>query len=113
MTAARRRQGSCDEGSPDSRAEEKGEGGIEIRLNGEVRTLRPGSTLASLLDEVGRDPRTVAIERNGKIVRRADFSDTRLDSGDRVEIVQFVQGGAGGSSRLAVDRAGKESAGDR
>lgn len=46
-----------------------------------------------LLVALGKDPRLVAVERNGKIVRRAFFENTVLDSGDAVEVVQFVQGG--------------------
>lgn len=66
---------------------------IEIALNGEPRRVAEGSTLLDLLAELGRDPRTVAMERNGDLVRRADFGEVRLAAGDRVEVVQFVQGG--------------------
>jgi sulfur carrier protein len=67
--------------------------GFEIRINGQPRTVAPGSTLATLVEELGKDPRTIAIEKNGDIVRRAAFGDTRLAPGDVLEIVQFVQGG--------------------
>ena len=66
---------------------------IEIRLNGKTKSVPAGSTLAALLSVLGKDPRTVAIERNGDIVRRAKFDGTSLGEGDVVEIVQFVQGG--------------------
>ena len=66
---------------------------IEIRLNGQAKSVPAGSTLAALLLSLGKDPRTVAIERNGDIVRRAAFDATRLAAGDVLEIVQFVQGG--------------------
>jgi sulfur carrier protein len=42
---------------------------------------------------LGRDPRTVAVERNGIIVRRAEYGATGLEAGDRLEVVHFVQGG--------------------
>ncbi|HEX6862802.1 MAG TPA: sulfur carrier protein ThiS [Thermoanaerobaculia bacterium] len=66
---------------------------FELTLNGEPRRLPEGATVLDLLATVGRDPRTVAVERNGEIVRRADYGETRLGSGDRLEVVHFVQGG--------------------
>lgn len=66
---------------------------MTIQVNGEPRELAPGTDLASLLEELGRHPRTVAVERNGEIVPRARYADTELLDGDRLEIVGFVQGG--------------------
>jgi thiamine biosynthesis protein ThiS len=66
---------------------------IEIRLNGQPKRVSEATTIASLLQELGKDPRTVAIERNGEIVRRARFDETGLAAGDVLELVQFVQGG--------------------
>ena len=66
---------------------------IEIILNGEARQSAVGATLLDLLAELGRDPRTVAVERNGEIVRRPEYGTTVLVAGDRLEVVHFVQGG--------------------
>ncbi|HKV10269.1 MAG TPA: sulfur carrier protein ThiS [Thermoanaerobaculia bacterium] len=66
---------------------------FELTLNGEPRRLPAGATVLDLLAAVGRDPRTVAVERNGEIVRRAEYGETRLGAGDRLEMVHFVQGG--------------------
>ena len=66
---------------------------IDIQLNGEVWSLEQKATLLGLLSSLGKDPRTVAVERNGSIVRRPDYGDCHLQAGDRVEIVHFVQGG--------------------
>lgn len=60
--------------------------GKEIRLPSEV-------SLADLVRSLGRDPRSVAVERNGEIVRRAQLDSVCIASGDVIEIVQFVQGG--------------------
>lgn len=65
----------------------------EILLNGEARQLPVGATVLDLLAGLGRDPRTVAVERNGEIVRRPDYGATVLAAGDRLEVVHFVQGG--------------------
>lgn len=66
---------------------------LEIVLNGEPHRLPSGSTLLDLVASLGRDPRTVAVERNGEIVRRPDYAATVLAAGDRLEVVHFVQGG--------------------
>lgn len=64
-----------------------------VRVNGEARRLEAGTTVAALLAELGRDPRTVAVELNGSIVPRERYEFVGLQEGDRLEIVQFVQGG--------------------
>lgn len=66
---------------------------MQIQVNGEAVDLEGAPTVAEWLDAMGRDPRTVAIERNGEILPRDDYADTRLEDGDRLEMVQFVQGG--------------------
>lgn len=66
---------------------------LDVLLNGEPHRVPEGSTVLDLLAGLGRDPRTVAVERNGDIVRRADYGATALGPGDRLEVVHFVQGG--------------------
>lgn len=72
---------------------EEKEASLDLSLNGEPHRLPAGATVLDLLAGLGRDPRTVAVERNGEIVRRADYRGTRLEAGDRLEVVHFVQGG--------------------
>ena len=67
---------------------------IDVVLNGEPRTVAAGLTLLALLEELGREPRAVAVEHNGTIVPRQAFGETALGPGDRLEVVHFVQGGA-------------------
>jgi sulfur carrier protein len=66
---------------------------LDLSVNGDPHRLPAGATVLDLLAGLGRDPRTVAVERNGEIVRRGDFRGTRLEAGDRLEVVHFVQGG--------------------
>lgn len=66
---------------------------IEIVVNGEPAAAPVGASVLDWLESAGRDPRVVAVERNGEIVPRARFADTPLARGDRLEVVQFVQGG--------------------
>ena len=67
---------------------------IEIRVNGEIRTIPAGSTVRSLLEGLGiadRDGTAVAV--NMEVVPRRAHTATVLQTGDRVEIVQAVGGG--------------------
>jgi len=66
---------------------------VSIQLNGEPRRVADGSTVGDLLAELGRHPRAVAVEHNDRILPRQQYDATRLDDGDRVEVVGFVQGG--------------------
>lgn len=61
--------------------------------NGQAQTLGAPVTLREFLTAQGYDPTRVAVERNGSVVRRADFDTVRLDDSDTLEIVRFVGGG--------------------
>ena len=64
-----------------------------ILVNGEPRELARGTRLLDLLAVLALDPRAVAVERNGEVLRRAQLGEVELRAGDRLEIVRFVQGG--------------------
>ena len=66
---------------------------IAIHLNGDLRRVTVGSTIAGVLGELGLDPRKVAVERNLEIVPRSTFGEVRVNEGDAFEIVHFVGGG--------------------
>jgi thiamine biosynthesis protein ThiS len=67
---------------------------VEIVVNGTPRAAADGSTVASLLEELAIRPERVAVERNQDIVPKERFGDVALAEGDRIEIIQFVGGGA-------------------
>jgi thiamine biosynthesis protein ThiS len=66
---------------------------ITISVNGESRAAKPGATVVDLLRDLGLNGGRVAIERNLEILPRPKWSETRVEPGDRYEIVQFVGGG--------------------
>lgn len=70
---------------------------MKLQINGEERELAEGLTLAVLVEQLGMKADRVAVELNREIVRRELWPQTRLNGGDRLEIVQFVGGGSGGS----------------
>jgi sulfur carrier protein len=65
-----------------------------IRVNGQDEPLNV-ATLAALLEEKAVDvaQRGIAVALNGSVVPRADWSATRLNAGDNIEIVRARQGG--------------------
>ena len=67
--------------------------GMKLFINGEESPFVGVATLAELIDELGMKGDRVAVELNREIVPRAQWNDTRLRDGDRLEIVHFVGGG--------------------
>ena len=68
----------------------------KIILNGEPREVPEGATVLDLLTDLGRHPRTVAVEHRGEILPRERYAAATLRDGDRLEVVGFVQGGGQG-----------------
>ncbi len=66
---------------------------IELVINGEPRTFPAPLTVAQLVESLDLTGKRIAIEKNGEIVPRSQHADTRLASGDRLEIVVAVGGG--------------------
>jgi thiamine biosynthesis protein ThiS len=66
---------------------------MEIRVNGEARSVSVGMTVAGLLQQLGMQPRYVAVERNFELVPRARHAECVLQAGDSVEVVTLVGGG--------------------
>lgn len=74
---------------------------MTIHLNGEQREVPDGMTLAGLIDWLELPADRVAIERNLEVVKKANWIETRLENGDRLEIVRMVGGGSPGFIRLS------------
>ena len=66
---------------------------IQLSVNGQVQRLEPGANVALLLDALELAGKRVAVEKNGEIVPRSRYGDTRLAEGDALEIVVAVGGG--------------------
>ena len=66
---------------------------MRILLNGDARDIQPDTTVKSLLDFLGLDPRVVAVEVNRTVVKRDRYTTMRIPEGAEVEIVAFVGGG--------------------
>ena len=66
---------------------------IPIVINGVEHTVASQQTVLDLLRSLGLEPARVAVELDRRIVRQAQWNDTVVGAGARLEIVQFVGGG--------------------
>lgn len=66
---------------------------IAVTINGEPRQFAEPLRFQQLLDNLGLAGKRVAVERNGEIVPRGEFTARVIADGDRLEIVVAVGGG--------------------
>ncbi len=66
---------------------------MQVRLNGELREIPEGTTVAALLTQLGVKAQRVAVEVNEAVVTKDRYAAHLLNGGDAVEIVAFVGGG--------------------
>jgi thiamine-phosphate pyrophosphorylase len=66
---------------------------VEIVVNGKPVSVIPGATIHDFLTGKRMTDAMAIVERNGKIVPRGEYGDTRLEAGDRLEVVHAVGGG--------------------
>lgn len=65
---------------------------MTITLNGDLYETE-AVTVTALLERLDIDPRRVAVERNFVVVKRDAYGSTPIETGDQIEIVNFVGGG--------------------
>ena len=63
-----------------------------IKVNGEELDIA-GKTITEFILTTEYDSKRIAVERNGDIVPKAQYSETVLEDGDNLEVVSFVGGG--------------------
>ncbi|UKO98803.1 sulfur carrier protein ThiS [Nostoc sp. UHCC 0870] len=68
-------------------------GQITLQVNGETHNCVSQTPLPDLLQQLGFNPRLVAVEYNGEILHRQFWEQTTIQSGDRLEVVTIVGGG--------------------
>jgi thiamine biosynthesis protein ThiS len=78
---------------------------MTITLNGDpFDTDAP--TISALLERLDIDPRRVAVERNFVVVKRDAYGTTAVETGDQIEIVNFVGGGAETFGNVEIGKCG-------
>lgn len=68
---------------------------MNLVLNGEPREVPDGATIAQAVAASGApaDGRGIAVALDGEVVPRGRWDATELREGQRVEVLQAVQGG--------------------
>jgi len=66
---------------------------MEITINGSSHQLAEATTVQQLLQQLTLGEGRIAVELNGEIVPRSQFSARHIQAGDRLEIVQAIGGG--------------------
>jgi sulfur carrier protein len=68
---------------------------MRVILNGEPHELDDGATVEAAVEVTGAPPegRGVAVAAEGEVVARGEWTSTRLSEGQKVEVLQAVQGG--------------------
>ncbi|MDI3387144.1 sulfur carrier protein ThiS [Streptomyces sp. B-S-A8] len=79
--------------SADSTGTDRTSTATRVSVNGEERSVCPGTTLGALVATVSAAPSGVAAAVNETVVPRGEWPRTALAEGDRVEILTAVQGG--------------------
>lgn len=64
-----------------------------MKVNGKQVDLTTTQTITEYLISLKINPNTVTIEWNGEILDRVKWSETFLNSNDKIEIIKFVGGG--------------------
>jgi sulfur carrier protein len=66
---------------------------VRASINGEERELPDGTTVAELLEQLGVMRNGVAVAKNDRVVRRAEYASSTIADGDAIEIIKAVAGG--------------------
>jgi sulfur carrier protein len=66
---------------------------LKLSVNGAERDVPEGLRIPGLLELIRVPAGQVAVEVNGRVVRRAQHPEVELRPGDQVEVVTFVGGG--------------------
>jgi sulfur carrier protein len=66
---------------------------MTVTVNGQVREISDGTTVAALVAGLGTGGRGVAVAVNAEVVSRSQWDGTPLQPGDRVEVLGAAQGG--------------------
>lgn len=66
---------------------------VKVRVNGELREVKEGTSVLGLLEELSLAGKPVVVEWNEQPLLPREFDQTRLSEQDAVEIVQITAGG--------------------
>tara|TARA_Y100001968_G_scaffold89864_1_gene80842 strand:- start:306 stop:524 length:219 start_codon:yes stop_codon:yes gene_type:complete len=70
---------------------------MNLRINGENETIKQSNDklfLEDLIKHLGYQPQLVVVELNGLIINPKDWTNTKINDGDCLEVVTIVGGGS-------------------
>ena len=66
---------------------------MKFTVNGKSRDLPGQPTVGDYIRQLGINPLAVAVEMNGRIVKREQFDQTAIPQDARLEVVRMMGGG--------------------
>jgi sulfur carrier protein len=66
---------------------------MDVTVNGEARLVPAGTTVDSLVDEIGCGRKGTAVAVNEEVVPRSTWASVEIRPGDRIEVLAAKQGG--------------------
>jgi len=66
---------------------------LVLTINGESKEVDDGLNIEEVLKILNLPNERVAVELNLSVIRKAEWSVTKLRDGDKLEIIHFVGGG--------------------
>jgi thiazole synthase len=66
----------------------------KVFVNGDYREVGDGTTVETIVRELGVDGRGTAVAVNGEVIPRGKWAETELYDGQEVEVLHAVQGGS-------------------
>jgi sulfur carrier protein len=66
---------------------------MQVTVNGDVREVAEGTSVAALVESLGLQVGSVVVEHNGTALLRSEVAAAVLADGDVLELVKAVAGG--------------------
>jgi sulfur carrier protein len=64
-----------------------------LKINGKPAEIPEETSLLNLIELKNIPSKILILELNGNIIQREKWQDTRLNSGDKLEIIRIIGGG--------------------
>ncbi|TDO84323.1 adenylyltransferase/sulfurtransferase [Halanaerobium saccharolyticum] len=77
---------------------------IKITVNGEEKEVNKGLNLAELLGELDVDPEVTVVKLNDSMVPQGELAERDVESGDNIEYIFFMGGGAFDLTEEEIER---------
>lgn len=66
---------------------------ISVIVNGEQLAIDKGSSIENIIGKLGLHDANLIAELDGNIIKKADFKNSLLEDGAKLELIRFVGGG--------------------